>query len=71
MKKLIPFLLVLSVLKKKMANILKISSSAAFVIGILSGVYFWGGGYIKILLIFVGCIIVYIVIAKNVHSRKS
>ena len=65
------FLLALSAAKKKWANILKIASSAAFVIGIVLGAFFWGAYYIKIFLIFVGCMLVYIVIAKKIHSRKS
>lgn len=68
------FLLVLSELKKGVATVLKIVSSAAFVIGIFLGAFFWGAGYIKMLLIFVGCmfiIIVYIVIANRVRLRKS
>ncbi|MDI9395266.1 MAG: hypothetical protein QM426_07545 [Euryarchaeota archaeon] len=54
------FLLALSLLKKDMENALKIASSGAFIIGILLGVFLWGGIYINIFLIFVVFIIVYI-----------
>lgn len=62
------FLLALSLLKKDMKNALRIASSGAFIIGIFLGVFLWGRIYINIFLIFVGCIIVYIVVTKRVHS---
>lgn len=62
------FLLALSLLKKDMKNALKIASSGAFIIGIFLGIFFWGRIYINIFLIFVGCIIVYIIVAKRAHS---
>lgn len=62
------FLLALSLIKKDMGKVLRIASSGSFIIGILLGAFFWGGSYIKIFLIFVGCIVVYIVITKRVHS---
>lgn len=62
------FLLALSLLKKNMTSALKIASSGAFIIGIFLGVFFWGRIYINIFLIFIGCIIVYIIITKRVHS---